>query len=429
MSPVDHETAESWYEASRDYTIEASRLEGENTADVAVIGGGLTGAATALCLAEKGVDVALLESRHFGWGASGRSGGQIIAGYSCDQRVLEKLVGTDIARELWDHSLAALDFTRERIRKHDIRCDVSRGYLHAAIGVRQARELEEWAGHLERNYDYSVLEVHRDAALRTLIESPVYSMVVSDPGSGHLHPLNYTLGLVEAASAAGARLYESAHVVSANKQGSGFLLELDQARLRCEQVVYACNAYLNGLQPQLQRTIMPVGTCIIATEPLGKRVAAGLIAGGAAVSDASVVLDYYRLAADTRLLFGGRVSYSSPEPKRLRSALEKRMLRVFPQLAGTRVEYAWGGYVAVTRNRAPHIGQCENGELFAQGFSGQGMSLSGYAGSLLAEAVLGDKSRISSFNSIPHKAFPGGIRFRKPGLMAALTYHRLKDWL
>ena len=429
MRPVDRETAESWYEASCDYVVKAAGLKGEQKADVVIIGGGLTGASAALCLAEQGVDVALLESRHFGWGASGRSGGQIIAGYSCDQRVLEKLVGSETARDLWDHSLAALEFTRGRIDRHNIRCDPVSGYFHAGIGSRQAGELEEWAEHLEHRYDYGVLEVHRGPASRALIDSPLYSAVVSDPRSGHVHPLNYTLGLVEAAAEAGARIYEGAHVRSISRAGGHTLLETADARIRCDRVVYGCNAYLDGLDPKLQRMIMPVGTCIVATEPLGDRVAAGLIGGGAAVSDASVVLDYYRLSADTRLLFGGRVSYSKPEPKRLRAALEKRMLRVFPQLAGTRIDYAWGGYVAITRNRAPHIGETADGGLFAQGFSGQGMSLSGYAGSLLADAVLGNDEAISCFKSIPHKAFPGGSLFRTPGLMAALAYHSLRDRL
>ena len=430
MNRQDRETARSWYEATRRYRIDAGRVAGELKADVAVIGGGLTGVSAALCLAERGVSVALLESRHFGWGASGRSGGQIISGYSCDQRVLERLAGLDTARELWDHSLAALEYTRERVRRHGIDCDLRDGYLHVGVKRRHARELAEWAGHLEKVYGYPALGYHDGEALRAQLRSGLYLAGVSDSLSGHLHPLNYTLGMVKAAGEAGVALYEDA-TVNRVVPGTGGeqVVETDGGRIRCDGVVYACNAYLDRLHPGLRRLIMPVGTYIIATEPLGEQVAGDLIPGGAAVADTNFVLDYYRLSADTRLLFGGRVSYSTLEPIRLKESLKRRMLRVFPQLAGTRVEYSWGGFVAITRNRAPHIGCLPGNAFHAQGYSGQGMALAGYAGSLLADAVMGERDKLACFERIPHKAFPGGPIMRKPALVAAMAYHRLLDKL
>ncbi len=427
MRQRDRETADSWYEATREYRVDAPRPEGDLAADVVVIGGGLTGSAAALCLAEKGVSVTLLESRHYGWGASGRSGGQIIAGYSCDPRVLEKLVGQDTARELWDHSLAALDFTRDRIRRHDIRCDLTQGYYHVGVKPRHARELAEWAEHLDKVYGYGVLEYHEGAAARAMVNSPLYSAVVSDPGSGHLHPLNYSVGLSLAAQAAGAKLYQDAHVEAVHSRGGEYEVQLAGAKIRCGQVIYGCNAYIGDLQRDLRRTIMPVGTCIIATEPLGERVAESLIAGNAAVSDTSHVLDYYRLTRDHRLLFGGRVTTRGLEPKRVAVSLAGRLARAFPQIAGAPVAHAWGGYVAITRNRAPHIGQLADGGYYAQGFSGQGMALAGYAGSLLADAVTGDTSRLDCFRRIPHRPFPGGSALHTPSLMAAMAWHRLLD--
>ncbi|MYH91538.1 MAG: FAD-binding oxidoreductase [Gammaproteobacteria bacterium] len=430
MNRRDREPARSWYEATRRYRIDAGRIDGELQADVVVIGGGLTGASAALCLAERGVRVALLESRFFGWGASGRSGGQIIAGYSCDQRVLEKLAGLDTARELWEHSLAALDYTRERVRRHGIDCDLRSGYLHVGVKQRHARELAEWAEHLERVYGYPALVYHDGGALRARLQSNLYQAGVSDFQSGHLHPLNYTLGMVKAAGDAGAALYEDATVNRVvDGSGGASVVETDGGHIRCDCVVYACNAYLDRLHPGLRRLIMPVGTYIIATEPLGERVAGELIPGGAAVADTNFVLDYYRLSADTRLLFGGRVSYSTLEPIRLRESLERRMLRVFPQLAGTGVEFTWGGFVAITRNRAPHIGRLPGNAYHAQGYSGQGMALAGYAGSLLADAVMGERDGLACFGRIPHKAFPGGPMMRKPALVAAMAYHRLLDKL
>ena len=434
MKPHDRQTADSYYEASRHYTIEAAQLRGEQRADVVVIGGGLTGVSTALHLAEQGVDVALLESRHFGWGASGRSGGQIINGYSADQRVLEKLVGAEGARALWAHSLAALDWTHRRIAQHRIQCDPVSGYLHVAIKPRHGRALRRWAEHLETHYDYANLDYLDRAQLRQVLGSDAYCGAVSDSGSGHLHPLNYCLGLAEAAQQAGARLYQDSAVTrvasaSAGKAAPAVTVHTAHGAIACEQVVYGCNAYLERLQPQLAKTIMPVGTCIVATEPLAERTADALIANRAAVADTGLVLDYYRLSADNRMLFGGRVSYAALEPRRLLPALRRRMLKVFPQLSGARIDFAWGGYVAITCNRAPHIGRLDGARWFAQGFSGQGMALTGYAGALLAEAVMGDERRINCFQKIPHKAFPGGPALRMPTLVAGMAGRRLWDAL
>ncbi|MBX2869703.1 MAG: FAD-binding oxidoreductase [Acidiferrobacterales bacterium] len=433
MNYKDRQTADSYYEASRSLTVQAPQLEGAVKADVVVIGGGLTGSSTALCLAEKGVSVALVESRHFGWGASGRSGGQIINGYAAEQSTLEKLVGFDTARELWDHSLAAVEFTRERIIRHQIPCDYESGYLHVGVKKRHAAELEEWIEHLDKKYDYSVMSWHDKQGLAEILGSDLYCGGVSDPGSGHLHPLNYSLGMSLAAQQAGASLFENSPVLSVTPSTlaggeSGYLVRFEKGEIRCEQVVYACNAYLDNLEPDLRKQIMPVGTYIVATEPLGESTARGLISNNAAVSDTNFVLDYYRCSADHRMLFGGRVSYSTLEPRKLSLSLEKRMLRVFPQLAGTKIDYAWGGFVAITRNRAPHIGRLPGGQLFAQGFSGHGMALTGYVGSLLANAVMGDHATLQCYEQIPHQTFPGGPKLRTPALVAAMAYHRLLDY-
>ena len=429
MNPDDRQIPDSWYQASRRYSLQTAQLRGEQRADVVVIGGGLTGVSTALHLAEQGVDVVLLESRDFGWGASGRSGGQIIAGYSADQQVLEKLVGGDAARTLWDHSLAALAWTRERIARHRIQCDLTPGYLHVGIKPRHARELQQWMSHLSRHYGYDRLEYLERAQLRRVLGSEMYCGAVSDPGSGHLHPLNYCLGLAEAAQQAGARLYRDSAVTRVETAGRGVSVRTAHGAVACEQVVYGCNAYLHRLEARLARTIMPVATCIIATEPLNNSVADGLIANREAVADTSMVLDYYRLSADNRMLFGGRVSYFALEPDRLTNALRRRMLQVFPQLASARIDFSWGGYVAITRNRAPHVGRLGDSAWFAQGFSGQGMALTGYLGSLLAGGIMGDTKPLEVFQKIPHKTFPGGAALRTPALVAAMTWRQLRDKL
>ncbi|MGI9311792.1 MAG: NAD(P)/FAD-dependent oxidoreductase [bacterium] len=425
---------DSYYQASRRYDLGAPALRGVQRASVAIIGGGITGVSTALHLAERGVDAAVLEARDFGWGASGRSGGQILTGYSIEQSALERLAGADAARELWRHSLDAVAWTRERIARHDIACDFTPGYLHVAVSPRQARELRRWAEHLRARYGCDTLEYLDRNRLRQTLASARYSGAVADSASAHLHPLNYCLGLADAAQRAGARLYRDSAVTriepTTARAGAtttgGVTLHTAHGALRCERVVYACNAYLDRLQPRLARTIMPVGTYIVATEPLGADFADALIANRAAVADTNLVLDYYRLSADHRMLFGGRVSYSTRPPRHLARSLRRRMLRVFPQLNRARIDFAWGGYVAITRNRAPHIGRLDDVGWFAQGFSGQGMALSGYAGGLLADAVSGDSRRLEAFAAIPHKAFPGGA-LRMPTLVIGMAARRALD--
>lgn len=427
MDRHDRETPDSYYEASKNRQVESRPVAGELRADVVVIGGGLTGSSTALCLAEKGVSVALIESRHFGWGASGRSGGQIISGYSIEQPDLEKLVGLDTAKELWAHSLAALDFTRGRIEQHEIQCDLTSGFLHVGVKPRHASELERWAEHMDRVYEYSVLDYLDQPTLRTQLGSELYSAGVFDPGSGHLHPLNYSLGITAAARDAGAMLYDQSPVTKITQSGSHNVVHTANGSIRCDAVVYACNAYLDGLQPQIQKKFMAVGTYIVATEPLGETVARALISSNAAVVDTNHILDYYRMSADHRLLFGGRVSLANLDPGRLTVSLQKRMLRVFPRLAGVKLDYSWGGYVAITQNHAPHVGHLPNNQFYAQGFSGQGMSLTGYVGSLLAKAVTGERDHLACFEKIPHRSYPGGRLLRVPSLAAAMLWHRALD--
>ncbi|MGR3984968.1 MAG: FAD-binding oxidoreductase [Gammaproteobacteria bacterium] len=422
------ENADSYYRASCRYAVEAQPLCGARRADVAVIGGGITGISAALHLAERGAEVALLEARDFGWGASGRSGGQILAGYSIDQRALERLAGAARARELWEHSLAALEWTRRRIAEAQIDCDLAANYLHVAVRKSQARDLRNWAEHLRARYAYDALEYLEREPLRGILGSELYAGAVADRGSGHLHPLNYCLGLACAAQRAGAKLYRDSAVREVRAApASAVTLRTDAGELRCEQVIYAGNAYLGNLQPRLAKMIMPVGTYIIATEPLAPAVAEALIANRAAVADTNLVLDYYRLSADHRMLFGGRVSYSGRAPRNLARPLRRRMLRVFPQLAGAGIDFAWGGKVAITRNRAPHIGRLDARGWFAHGFSGQGMALSGYAGGLLADAVMGETARLECFRAIPHRAFPGGVALRAPMLVAEMAWRRLAD--
>ncbi|HSH40713.1 MAG TPA: FAD-binding oxidoreductase [Arenicellales bacterium] len=417
---------DSYYAASANSIPDYPVLEGAHTADVCVVGAGLTGSSCALELAKRGYKVIVLEANRVAWGASGRSGGQMIFGYACGEDRLEKWLGGDDARKVWDMSLEAVDLIRERVKEHGIECDLATGHAHTALKSRQMRALEQWHDFLTKRYGYSSVELWDRRRTRAAVASERYVGALYDSNSGHLHPLNYTLGLVKAAAGAGAEFREGSRV-TAITPGSEPVVKTERGEVRCRFVALGGNAYLGSLDPRLAARIMPVGTYIGATEPLGAERARSLIRDNIAVADTNFVLDYFRLSADHRMLFGGRVSYSTVVPPNLAVAMKRRMLTVFPQLEDARIDYAWGGYVGITRNRAPDFGRVDDNIFYAQGFSGHGIALTGLAGKLMAEAVAGTAERFDIFSRIPHASFPGGALLRTPALVLAMAWYRLRD--
>ncbi len=418
----------SYYTDSAHLAPERPALAGDVEADVCVIGGGLAGTATALHLAERGYRVVLLESERIGWGASGRSGGQAIYGYSCPMEKIVTQVGADVARRLWDISIEALDLMRERIERHSIDCDLHWGQLHVAIKPRQRDDLIAWKAEMEDEYGYDSLRFLERSEVESLLATKRYCAGLYDSRSGHLHPLNYTLGLATAAETAGVVLHERSAVTRIDR-GEPARVHTSAGRVRARYVVVCCNAYLDDLVPELGSRIMPVGTYIVATERLGEARIIELMRENVAVSDINFVLDYFRRSEDHRLLFGGRVSYSGLDPFNTANATRKRMLNVFPQLADARIEYAWGGYVDITMNRAPDFGRVTPNIYYLQGFSGHGIALTGMAGKLVAEAIAGQAERFDLFTKIRHHDFPGGRALRTPALVLAMLWFRLRDLL
>ncbi len=393
-----------------------------------VVGGGIAGCSTALDLAERGYRVVLLEGHRIGWGASGRSGGQAITGYACGQESLERQVGFANARRMWDISVEGLELLRERVERHSISCDLHWGQMHVALKNRQRDELLRELEQLETRYEYPHLQFVEREGVETLLATKRYCAGVYDSGSGHLHPLNYTLGLAAAAQAAGVHIYENSAV--------DHLHIADRAQVRTATghvnarfVELCCNAYGNPLIPALRKRIMPVGTYIVGTEPLGAERAQRLIRENIGVTDVNFVLDYFRRSADHRLLFGGRVSYSGSDAFDTARATRKRMLKVFPQLADVRIEHAWGGYVDITMSRAPDFGRLAPNVYYLQGFSGHGIALTGIAGRLVAQAISRQSERFDLFTKLKHRDFPGGDALRMPALVLAMLWYRMRDLL
>jgi gamma-glutamylputrescine oxidase len=423
----------SYYTASVNAQPHYPRLEEEAMVDVCVVGAGLAGLSAAIELADRGYSVLVLEAETVGWGASGRNGGQLIAGLACEQSVIEKALGFEAAKQTWNVTLEALDLVRERVKRFDIQCDWVEGFLGVAVGARKGAALRGWYEDMAKRYHYDAdtewIEPHN---LRQWIDSPRFHSGYHDRRSGHLHPLNYTLGLARGATSLGVRICEHSPVRSMSP-GEPALLRTDNGSVKARYVVLAGNMYLPEvaprLAPALARRIMPVGTYIIGSEPIDPVLAASLIPSNSAICDSNFVLDYFRFSADQRMLFGGRVSYSTMTPPNLREDMQKRMQLVFPQLAGTRVEYAWGGFVDITMNRAPDFGRIAPNVYYLQGFSGHGVALTGMAGKLVAEAIGGQAERLDLMARIPHHDFPGGKLLRTPALVLGMLWYRLRDLL
>ncbi|KVO43237.1 NAD(P)/FAD-dependent oxidoreductase [Burkholderia ubonensis] len=419
--------AASYYAATANDATHHPPLAGAVDADVCVVGAGLTGLSAALNLAERGHSVVVLEASRVGWAASGRNGGQLIGGYACDIDTFARYLPDADVKRIWEMGLETLSLVKSRIAQHDIDCALVPGYLTAANTARDADALKRRRDEAATRFGYDRLQFVEADDIGGYVQSSRYRGGLYDPDSGHLHPLNYTLGLARAATGAGVRIHEQSCVTRVRDIPAGHLVETAQGHVRARFVVLACNAYLGALAPALARKIMPVGTYVIATEPLGESRAAALMPARAAVCDSRFVLDYFRPAPDTRLVWGGKVSYSTRQPRHLAQAMRADMLKTFPQLADVKVEYAWGGFVDITMNRAPHFGRVAPTLYFAQGFSGHGVNTTALAGKLIAEAIDGQASRFDLFGKVPHRDFPGGALLRTPALVLAMSWYRLLD--
>ena len=418
----------SWYYDSRNQSLQYAPLDGDYNCDVAILGGGETGLSAALFLVEQGYKVALVEKEQVGWGASGRNGGQFIIGYSCSLAKLVKLVGKQRAKELFWLSVDAISLLKKTVAGYAIDCDLKSGYYHAALNQAQLDYIDkELALIREFGYEKELTKI-TGSGVQDHIASQNYCGLLQDKFSGHLHPLNLTLGLAQHTSKQGLKIFENSAVTSYKENSHGVEIKTTAGRLKAKHFIIAGNAYLAGISSKIERYLMPVGTYIAASEVLPLELADSLISNQAAVADLNFVLDYYRLAG-RRMLYGGRVSYSGFEPLNLAQSLYQRMITTFPQLTGKRIDYAWGGKVAITMNRAPYFGRINRRTYFATGYSGHGVGLSLLAGWLIAKAVAGDTEKFDLFTKIKHWPFPGGRLLRTPALVLAMNYFRIRDKL
>ncbi|SEW22718.1 gamma-glutamylputrescine oxidase [Cognatiyoonia koreensis] len=418
------EHAPSWYADSADIPPQRPALKGQETADVCVVGAGFTGLTAALRLADRGMKVIVLEAHRAGFGASGRNGGQVGSGFNQSQQWIARKLGDGPARALWEMAEEA---------KADLRtlappeARFTPGVAHGAYTEAEVDEDKAAAEYLAETYRYTQIATLDKTAIQDLIRTKSYVGGVLDMGAGHIHPLRYVLSLAKQAESAGATIFEGSDVHHI-AQGDPAKVQTGQGHVIARHVILAGNGYLPNIAPQVNQRVMPINSFICATEPLGKR-AAEILTRDIAVADSKFVVNYFRLSEDKRLLFGGRESYGIGFPKDISTKLVSRMCTLFPQLKGVPITHVWGGTLGITMSRLPAVQRITPNVLSAAGFSGHGVALSGFAGKLMAEAVVGQAERFDVMASLPTPAFPGGTLARAPLLTLAMTWYAMRDRL
>jgi gamma-glutamylputrescine oxidase len=416
----------SYYQATATPSPKHPPLEGDIAADVCIVGAGYTGLSAAIELAEAGYKVVVLEAESVGHGASGRNGGQICTGFSSGQEKIEAQLGREDARRCFAMAEEAKQLITDRIARYGIDCNLRWGYLHVLPKPNRFDGLKAWKAEWDE-LGYADTQLISKEELADKLGTRAYHGALREGGAGHFHPLNYCLGLARAATAAGAAIHEYSRAIEVDTGAKPFV-RTERGKVTARFVIIACNAYLGRLVPKLHGKVMPVTSYIIATEPLGENRARALIRDGEAVADTNFIVDYFRITSDTRMLFGGRASYTTLEPSDLGAYMKPRMTKIFPQLRDVRIDFAWGGFIAITYNRIPDCGRLSPTAYYAHGYSGQGVALAGLYGKLMAEAIRGTAERFDLLARVRHLPFPGGP-VRVPMLASAMLFYRLRDAL
>ena len=417
----------SYYAASANPSPERPALTGSESTDICVVGAGYTGLSTALHLAEKGHAVTLLEGARVGWGASGRNGGQIVNGLNAGLGVIEKRYGGETAAAVGGMLQEGGRIIRERIATYDIQCDLREGNLFTAYTAKHMRDLEAKQA-LWRRHGMDDHEMLDRAGMRAHVDTDAYIGGMIDRTGGHIHPLNLALGEAAAFESHGGVIHEMSPVIEIDRSGPSPVVKTDAGSLRCKTLVLCGNAYLGEVEPSLTWRVMPVSTQVMATEPLGE-LARELLPTNLCVEDVRYILDYFRLSADNRLLFGGGTVYGGTDPSDIEVKLRKNMQKVFPRLENVRIDYAWSGNFALSFTRVPQMGRLDDDTYFAHGYSGHGVTGSHLFGRILAEAIDGDVTRFDVFARLPWYPFPGGRTFRVPYSTIGSWWYALRDKL
>ena len=422
----DHTT--SYYAASANPSPKRPPLTGDQGFDVCIVGAGYSGLSAGLHLAEKGYNVAIVEGAQVGWGASGRNGGQIVNGLNASLQVIEKRYGKDVANFVAGLVMEGGGIIRDVVDKYDIKCDLKHGNVFVGLTSAHVRELETrlklWQGH-----GIDSQEMLSKEQVREHVGSDLYEGGMIDHKGGHMHPLNLALGEAAAFEHNGGTIFEHSPVVSVDTEAARPSIQTATGKITCKTLILCGNAYLGEVVPTLSWRVMPVSTQVMATKPLGEEQARSLIPTDVCVEDVRYILDYFRLSADNRLLFGGGTVYGGSDPANIEKKLRRNLDKVFPQLKGVEIEYAWSGNLALSFSRVPQMGRIGSNTYFAHGYSGHGVTGSHTFGRIIAEAVDADTSRFDVFAKVPWIPFPGGRVFRVPYSVMGSWWYATKDRL
>ena len=425
---VSVKSEQNYYEATRNNTKRFSKLHEDVRTDICVIGAGFTGLGTALELAARGYSVVVLEASLVGSGASGKSGGQVASGYSPGMMATSEIVGRDDAKRLWEFSEDAKRILNNRIADHEIDCDYLQGELYAAPKKSHINWLKDEQAFVEKEYGYEQYRWIDLDQMRDMLAGERYIGGLLDMEGGHLHPLNYTLGLANAAANVGVQIFENSAAISYVLRSGRVEVICDKGRVSADSLVLAGNAYLQGVEPSLQRRMVPVKSSIITTEPLGTERAASLMKTTACVADTYEDLDYFKMTPDTRLVYGGQ-DFSFGKVSRRNNPVRTNMLKTFPMLKDVTIDYLWSGNLSVTRHRLPDAGRIGSNVYYAHGYSGQGVPLSAVLSKILAEAISGEMERLDVFGRLPHKSVPKSRFVQLPLVYSMMLWSKLKDLL
>lgn len=401
-------------------------LEGDCSVDAVIVGGGFSGLHSALRLALAGKRVALLEASRVAWAASGRNGGQALLGWSCDMGPLERSLGVERTRQLWESMCWAAAEVRELPARHGFDVDYRPGSLWAAVRQSRVGMLQEARDEAVHKWGYDKLRFIPEAEMPEWIGSPRYRAALYDPEAGHLNPLKLALGLADAVERAGGRIFEQSRVLAWQETDSGFAVSTSRGTVRGDTLVLACNAYIDSLDRKLARRVLPVGTWQVATRPLDPALAKSLLPRNSCVIDNQFVPDYFRLSPDHRLLFGGACTYLGGIPKDIGAAIRPSLERAFPKLRGIEFEYQWGGHIDISIRRTPDVGR-ERQRYWLQGFSGHGVLPTLAAARAVTDSILGDDRLLALYRGIHNPPFPGGERFAAPLEALGKLWYRLRD--
>lgn len=421
MSYVD-----SYYSATANQLEDFPKLQGETQADVCIIGAGFTGLSAALHLAQMGYSVSVLESEKVGWGASGRNGGQVAQGHNMDHDELIKKVGKPMADTLWDMSIESVDLVKQLIAEHNIDCDLKAGILHVAAKPSHEKHIKESVEYKRNTLGYDKIEYVSKPGVEDMLGTDRYYAGEYWKDAAHLHPLNYALDLAKAAVEAGAKIYENSRVTNYQGGTHAFVMT-DEGVVKPKYILLACNGYLGKLEPKIAGKIMPINNFILATEPLPEELCRKINRDDVAVADSKFVINYFKLSGDNRLLWGGGENYTTKFPRDIPNFVRKYMLEFYPDLADVKIDYGWGGTLAITLNRMPYFNRLEENVFAAQGYSGHGVALATLGGKIMAQAVSGSAEKFDVFASVPTPTFPGGTLLRFPGLVAGMLYYAMRD--